>query len=73
MRLDLCTRRHTQEKSSSTDNLQLTTSEVTGNVAQMFSQVQASDPEVITTDLLLQESDVMQLDEDISTYQRWRK
>lgn len=69
LRLYLYTKRHTQDKGNSTDTLQLTTSEVTGNVAQNFNQVQASEPEVITIDLLLQESDVIQLDEDISHMQ----
>ncbi|KAK0134209.1 hypothetical protein N1851_030221 [Merluccius polli] len=47
LRLYLYTKRHTQDQGNSTDTHQLTTSEVTGNVAQNFNQVQASEPEVM--------------------------
>lgn len=67
LRLYLYTKRHTQDKDNSTDTPQATTSEVTGNFAQDFNQVQASKPGIITIDLsLLQESDVILIDEEIS-------
>ncbi len=64
------TKKHAQDEDNSTDTPPATTSEVTGNVAEDFSQVQASEPEVITIDLsLLQESDVILFDEEISNMQ----
>lgn len=63
-------KKHAQDKEILTDSPPATTSEVTGNVNQDFSQVQASEPEVITIDLsLLHESDVIHLDEEISNVQ----
>lgn len=54
------TKKHAQDEDSSIDTAPATTSEVRGNVAEDFSQIQASEPEVINLDLsLLQESDVI--------------
>lgn len=59
-----------RDEDNSTDTPPATTSEVTGNVAQDFSRVQASEPKVIIIDLSLrQESDVILLDEEISNVQ----
>lgn len=65
------TKKHAQDEDNLTDtDTPATTSEVTGNVSQDFSQAQASEPEVITIDLsLLHESDVILLDEEISNMQ----